>query len=199
MMFPVHKIILPPLLRQVPNGEVPARLLTNVKPYGQLFWKAAVAYDRLVQAGAEAGFRFSHVGAYRSYTEQERLFRARYSRKKTGRVPEVTRVWNGDVWYLRKGMAPSATPGKSNHGLGLAVDLCELAGKKPVPLGVNARKWLISNAETYGWCWEVADPSSPNFEAWHLVCWDAASINPDEPVKPARRTRRLNKNELRGA
>ena len=197
-MFPVHKIVLPPLLRQVPNGEVPARMLTNVKPYGQLFWKAAVAYDRLVQAGNDAGFTFSHVGAYRSLTEQERLFKARYAPKPTGRNPEVTRVYNGKRWWLRKGMAPSASPGKSNHGLGLAVDLCEVAGKKPVPLGVNARKWLISNAETYGWCWEVADPASPNFEVWHLVCWDAGAINPDLPPKSARRTRRLNKNELRG-
>lgn len=198
MMFPVHKIVLPPALRQVGNGEVPARLLTNLKPYGQLFWKAAVAYQRLLDAAAKDGFQFSHVGAYRSLDQQVALFKARYSRKPTGRVPAVTRVWNGDVWHLRKNCAPAASPGRSNHGYAIAVDLCELAGKKPVPLGPNARRWLLSNAEKYGWCWEVADPSNPNFELWHLVCWDAGSLNPDEPVKPASRPKRLNRRERKG-
>lgn len=196
MMFPVHKIIMPLRLREVPNGEVPARLLANLKPYGQLFRPAARSYNELVKAGAEAGFTFSHVGAYRSLSQQVSLFKTRYAKKPTGRVPEVTRVWNGDVWYLRKGMAPAATPGKSNHGFGLAIDLCELAGKKPVPLGPNARKWLLSNAEKYGWCWEVADPSSPNFEVWHLVCWDAGDL--DKGTEPARRVKRLNRAQRKG-
>lgn len=197
-MFPVHKIILPPKLRDCPNGEVPAHLLVNLKPYGQLFWRAAIAYQNLVEAGAKDGYRFSHVGAYRPLDQQVALFKARYSKKPTGRIPSVTRVWNGEVWHLKKNCAPSATPGKSNHGLGIAIDLCELAGNKPVSLGPNARKWLLTNAEKYGWCWEVADPSNPNFELWHLVAWDCGKIPVDEPVKPASRPKRLNRRERRG-
>ena len=197
-MFPVHKIVVPPALRNVPNGEVPARLLVNVKPYGQLFWKAAVAYNNLVEAAKKDGIILGHVGAYRSLDQQVALFKTRYSRKPTGRVPAVTRVWNGDVWHLRKGCAPAATPGKSNHGLAIAVDLCEMVGKRPISLTMVGRRWLLSNAEKYGWCWEVADPGSPNFELWHLVCWDAGKVPVDEPMKPASRPKRLNRRERRG-
>lgn len=197
-MFPVHKIVVPPALRNVPNGEIPARLLVNVKPYGQLFWKAAVAYENLVKAAKADGITLGHVGAYRSLDQQVALFKARYSRKPTGRVPSVTRIWNGDVWHLKKNCAPAASPGKSNHGLALAVDLCEMVGKRPVALSNMARRWLVSNAEKYGWCWEVADPTNPNFELWHLVCWDAAKVPVEEPVKPAARPKRLTRHERRG-
>jgi D-alanyl-D-alanine carboxypeptidase len=195
MMYPVHKIIMPLRLREVPNGELPARLLANLKPYGQLFRPAARAYLDLVEAGARDGFTFSHVGAYRSLTQQVSLFKTRYSRKPTGRVPQVTRVWNGDVWYLKKGMAPAASPGKSNHGYGLAIDICEIVNKKPVSLGPDARKWLLANAERYGWCWEVADPYNPNFELWHLVCWNAGNL---PEAEPATRVKRLNRQQKRG-
>lgn len=197
-MFPVHKIVLPPALRNVPNGEVPARLLVNVKPYGQLFWKAAVAYNNLVEAAKADGINLGHVGAYRSLDQQVALFKARYSKKPTGRVPSVTRVWNGDVWHLKKNCAPSATPGKSNHGFGISVDLCDMVGKRPVSLSNMTRRWLVSNAEKYGWCWEVADPTNPNFELWHLVCWDAAKVPVEEPLKPATRPKRLTRHEKRG-
>jgi len=53
-------------------------------------------------------------------------------------------------------MAMLATPGKSNHNLGLAVDV-HSAGE---PKRLN---WLIANVKDFGFSWEVV-PSEP----WHL-------------------------------
>jgi hypothetical protein len=60
-------------------------------------------------------------------------------------------------------MAMLATPGKSQHNLGLAVDIANASDKKRI-------NWLIANVEKFGWSWEVV-PSEP----WHIryVCGDA--------------------------
>jgi hypothetical protein len=59
-------------------------------------------------------------------------------------------------------MAMLATPGRSNHNLGIAVDV-HSAGE---PKRLN---WLIANVKDFGFSWEVV-PSEP----WHLryVCGD---------------------------
>lgn len=59
--------------------------------------------------------------------------------------------------------ALAATPGESNHGWGLAVDLSGLG-----PEGSTQHAWLRANAPTYGWShpsWARIGGSSP--EAWH--------------------------------
>ena len=69
-------------------------------------------------------------------------------------------------------MAPAGTPGTSNHGIGLAIDIASASGKR--------LEWLLgdgfatSNALKFGFSWEVADSKNPNSEAWHIryVCGD---------------------------
>ncbi|UZN04609.1 M15 family metallopeptidase [Cellulomonas sp. S1-8] len=57
----------------------------------------------------------------------------------------------------------AATPGKSNHGWGLAMDFCSIQTS-------GARwTWLNDNAPTYGWenpSWAVRGGSGP-YEPWH--------------------------------
>ena len=55
-----------------------------------------------------------------------------------------------------------ATPGKSNHNLGIAVDVHSASEPKRL-------NWLIANVKDFGFSWEVV-PSEP----WHLryVCGD---------------------------
>jgi LAS superfamily LD-carboxypeptidase LdcB len=53
-------------------------------------------------------------------------------------------------------MAMLATPGKSNHNLGLAVDVHSASEPKRL-------NWLIANVKDFGFSWEVV-PSEP----WHL-------------------------------
>jgi LAS superfamily LD-carboxypeptidase LdcB len=55
-----------------------------------------------------------------------------------------------------------ATPGKSQHNLGIAVDVHSASEPKRL-------NWLIANVKKFGFSWEVV-PS----ETWHLryVCGD---------------------------
>jgi LAS superfamily LD-carboxypeptidase LdcB len=178
MKFPVKKIRIPGDLTGQINGKVNDDILKTIKPSGELHNLAADAWTRLRQDAATSGVELIHVGAYRTYLRQYQMFRTRYSKTPTGRNPEVTRIWNGSTWYLRKGCAPTATPGKSNHGLGLAIDAALKVGGKTYPISADpdgpgplksGTEWLRKNAVKHGWCWEISDSSDPNFEAWHLV------------------------------
>jgi LAS superfamily LD-carboxypeptidase LdcB len=53
-----------------------------------------------------------------------------------------------------------ATPGSSNHNLGIAIDVANANGK--------VLEWMKHNIEAYGFSWELQE------EPWHirLVCGD---------------------------
>ena len=57
----------------------------------------------------------------------------------------------------------AATPGRSNHGLGLACDFAEERNGKPGVESISPRfhRWLVKNAATFGFIAEV--PGEP----WH--------------------------------
>jgi hypothetical protein len=67
-----------------------------------------------------------------------------------------TKTFEGKTWYLKKGMAMLATPGKSNHNLGLAIDISSASEPKRL-------NWLVANVKDFGFSWEVV-PSEP----WHI-------------------------------
>ena len=71
-------------------------------------------------------------------------------------VGTSTKSFEGKTWYLKKGMAMLATPGKSQHNLGLAVDIANASEPKRL-------NWMIANVKKFGFSWEVV-PSEP----WHL-------------------------------
>lgn len=176
MRFPVHKIVYPKDLQGQINGRIDRALLRKVQPSGLLHHQAARAWRELCEAARKDSIHLTHTGAYRIYLSQYRLFRTRYSKKPTGRIPQVTRIWNGTTWYLRKRAAPSATPGKSKHGWGLSCDVALNINGKTVPISANPPgryssgiEWLLEHAVNFGWCWEIANPTDPNFEVWHLV------------------------------
>lgn len=65
------------------------------------------------------------------------------------------------VAALRGGLA--ATPGTSNHGWGLAIDLCSSETRS------NVLTWLFENGPVYGWenpPWAQRSGSGP-YEPWH--------------------------------
>lgn len=169
--YTVLPIIMPSDLAGTKNGQLPPAVLRNIKaPNGQLHRLAATAWNAMQLAGAFAGVELNHVGAYRPFEQQIKLFRERYTGTPTGRRPQVTRTYQGATWYLKKGMAPAGTPGTSNHGWGLAIDISNCSGKR--------LEWLLgdgfstSNALKFGFSWEVKDGA--NAEAWHIcyVCGD---------------------------
>jgi len=78
------------------------------------------------------------------------------------------RDFPSQVDVFRRKPALAATPGRSQHGWGLAVDLC---GGVQV-FGAEAHRWMQANAAAFGWVhpgW--ARPGGSRPEPWH---WEYA-------------------------
>jgi LAS superfamily LD-carboxypeptidase LdcB len=167
--YPAKKVVVPADLKGVENGKIPPRKLGKTV-IGARLWRGAVpAFDRMYEDAKAAGITFVNVGDYRTYARQLAMFKDRYARKDQGRVPKVTRVFEGKVYYLKPGKSPSAVPGTSNHGLGMAIDLAVKVGNETKPLGSSpvAERWLRRNGPKYGFYLQSSNPNSPEFEIWH--------------------------------
>lgn len=145
------------------NGRLPDSALVAVSGVvgARMRPGAAAAWETLRQAvHAAYGWWPTQTGpadAYRPYSVQEAIFRARYTTSYLAGRP--TKRWNGRVWYLLPGKATAATPGTSNHGLGITVDITGLGGF------TGARyKQLAEHAIPLGW--SNAEGRSIG-EAWH--------------------------------
>ena len=167
--YPVLPIIMPTDLTGQKNGYVSTTVLRTIqKPSGLLEQHAATAWNCLQLAAYFNGLTLNQVGAYRSYSQQLALFNDRYSTKDTGRVPQVTRIWQGKVYYLKPGKAPCATPGNSDHGWGLAIDAANCYEGSALLNWLLGDGFMTCEALKYGFTWAVADSKNPNFEPWHL-------------------------------
>jgi LAS superfamily LD-carboxypeptidase LdcB len=165
--YPAKNVTIPNRLKNISNGRLPDNMLKKVDCGGRMFLRAADDFNELYAAAKAAGITLANIGDYRPYEAQKALFDQRYSKKDEGRKPTVTRVLDGVTYFLRKGMSPCSTPGKSNHGFGLAIDLGESVKGKIVSLEGKTLKWMCENAPTYNFFLQSSDPSSPEFEAWH--------------------------------
>jgi LAS superfamily LD-carboxypeptidase LdcB len=160
-LLPIKKIVLPANLVGVQAGKLPSTMLLKVAGGGFLHPKAAKAWNALVAKAAADGIELKPTSAgdlYRSYDVQKRGFLTRYQTEPIEGAS--TRKFEGKVWYLKKGNAPLAAPGTSNHNLGIAIDVANASGK--------VLEWMKANIEAYGFSWELQE------EAWHirLVCGD---------------------------
>ena len=148
---------MPADLNGVTPGKLPDSLLRAIPSGGKLHWRAADAWNAMVAKAKADGLELKPTSSgdlYRSYESQLAGFKQRYVLEPiTG---TSTKSIEGKTWYLKKGMAMLATPGKSMHNLGIAVDV-HSAGE---PKRLN---WLIANVKDFGFSWEVV-PSEP----WHL-------------------------------
>jgi len=123
------------------NGQLPdAELCTLWDPNHRLRADAAVALAKLnVAYKQHFGNNICLTDSYRTISEQRRLRSIK--------------------------PALAAVPGTSEHGWGLAVDLCD-----GVETGGGARyQWLRANAAAYGWqnpAWALPGGGGPH-EAWH--------------------------------
>jgi LAS superfamily LD-carboxypeptidase LdcB len=156
MTFPVKPVVLPSNLKGIKAGELPANMLVDVKPFGKLHPLAADAYHAMrAKALADSIKTFKPTSAgdtYRTLASQTAGFLQRYQKEPIAGA--VTRTWNGTKWYLKAGFAPLASPGSSNHNLGIAVDISEASGAR--------LEWMLKNADDFGFSWEVQS------EPWHL-------------------------------
>lgn len=123
------------------NGRIPASAMCqlNAAPGQMLRCDAQAAFDRLSTAfEARFGAPISVTDAYRDYATQVIL------KRRKGRM--------------------AATPGTSNHGWALAVDL----GSGINSFGTAQHQWMRANAPKFGWIhpgWARQTGSLP--EPWH--------------------------------
>lgn len=125
-----------------PNGFIPDSALSPLSyaPGHKLRCDAAAGFNRMTAAYAatHGGQHLCVTDSYRSYSEQQRLYRDK---------PSL-----------------AAVPGTSNHGWALAVDLCGGAQRA----GSSTDDWLHANAGRFGWQhpgW--AEPGGSRPEPWH--------------------------------
>lgn len=141
-----------------PNGRIPKTALEALprswSNKGAAEYLARSAYASLTRmlarAVADTGVNFQIYDAYRSLEEQEKFHYARYERAKPGKYYRDYNTYKGFRYGLVSG-AKAATPGTSNHGTGISIDIHPEA----------IQRWLRSNASRFGW---VAEVSS---EPWH--------------------------------
>lgn len=141
------------------NGRIPtAQLAALPLPFSnkrEAEYLTKNAYASLVRmmlrATAETGSYFSVWDAYRSLAEQVAMLKQNYTRVSRPRRLSSDRSYGGSTWAKKAGRPLTASPGHSNHGNGLAVDI------HPGPI----QTWLKANAGRFGWVNDV--PSEP----WH--------------------------------
>ena len=219
MSLPVVRITRPSDLKGQQNGQLEPHLLSEVQRSGRLHHLAARAFNALaMHAYAHAqgmGLTFTHGGTYRSFQQQFNLFTSRYEQtthaKYLATPSHRRKKWDGaaffglKVWWVKKKLAngrypaTAATPGSSNHGLGLAIDtaydhdLSDGIGSDDATYikGHPGWPWLLDNAHRFGFAWELQS------EPWHInyvagdslpqavLDWEAfAGTQPTTPLPP---------------
>ncbi|WP_217614953.1 D-alanyl-D-alanine carboxypeptidase family protein, partial [Cellulomonas sp. GbtcB1] len=128
-------------LESYANGKIPSSALCELDfaPGQELRCDAAEALEQLNVAFTQAfGIPLAITDSYRSYGQQV-----------------ACRAQKGNL---------CATPGTSNHGGGVAIDL----GGNAYSFGTDQHDWMLAHAEEYGWTlpdWARATGSKP--EPWH--------------------------------
>ena len=157
--LPIIKVKLCSHLKNVKPGELDQSLLRTIEGKGKLHHCAADAYEAMDAAANADGIDLSptsQADTYRSLETQEYGFYQRYTDDpKPALMKQKPRIYKGKAWYLKKGMAPLAVPGTSQHNYGVAIDIANASGAR--------LEWLAKNAVSFGFSWEVL-PSEP----WHL-------------------------------
>lgn len=141
------------------NGRIPAKNLaalplafSNKREREHLTSAAYASLVRMMlRAVADTNTNFSVWDAYRSMDEQVAMLKRNYTKVSRGRSLSSDRSYGGSTWAKKPGRPLTASPGYSNHGNGVAVDI------HPGPI----QAWLKGNAGRYGWVNDV--PSEP----WH--------------------------------
>lgn len=130
---------------------------SNQGRHEQLQREAAESFSNLVAlAVAKSGSNFQLYDALRPIEEQIELLQRNYRRVSRGRHKSSDRTWDGSTWEKRPGRPNTASPGYSNHGSGLAVDI------HPGPI----QEVFKAKGPAWGWSWAEG---RRNGENWHFV------------------------------
>lgn len=163
--IPTSHVTVPTILRGALNGQLDASVLRSPDYHTgtayRLFAPVSYAMEAMHAAALREGVKLDTTGRYRNYARQLALFLDRYSETPIDGRP--TKWWNGKTWWQKPGVAMAATPGTSNHGLGLADDLAKDDNDDNVveSIGTAVLEWLRDNAARFGFGLET------RVEAWH--------------------------------
>ena len=134
------------------NGQLPDSMLEKVGIGShRLHATAAAAFRQFRALAAVAGINLTCTDSYRTLAQQTELKERR---------PQ---------W--------SATPGRSVHGWGFAVDVS--IGSPPKPFGNSVLRWLNENGPPNGWFL-----GRPKDEPWHWVYRGVAATGPGPTSGP---------------
>lgn len=178
--LPISSMVLPSSLNGVENGKLPDHLLTTFGVGSARMEKTAARSMVAMLAEMRAGgFNPRQVGHYRTFQEQLNLFLSRYREASQSEwnstLTQHRKQWDdarkygyNSIYWVKKLIngrypATAATPGKSNHGLGLAVDIAEEYDTDTAPDPIRSQwvQWLVNNAHRYGFSAELQS------EPWH--------------------------------
>jgi LAS superfamily LD-carboxypeptidase LdcB len=181
-VLPIAPLTMPSTLLGQANGKLEANLMKETTEVSGVLLEvtAARSFDALFAAAKAAGFNPRGWGGYRSYDRQLNLFLERYrecSETEYYLMPtEHRKYWAdavtlgyGSPWWIKKKRpgggfpATAATPGTSNHGWGLAVDIAEQldADSEYESISRGFVDWLVANASRFGISAELQS------EPWH--------------------------------
>ena len=180
MSLPKTTMVFPSTLHGQTNGNLPAHLLVKIGVGSALMEKtAARSFIAMFDEARKLGFNIKHVGHYRSFQEQLNLFLSRYepvslaiytatSGSNRKKWDDANKYGHGSVYWRKrlingKYPATAATPGSSNHGWGLALDIAEEydSDSSPDPIRNVFVNWLVGNAHRFGISAEL------DSEPWH--------------------------------
>ena len=152
-------------------SEITPDMVVAISGGGKLEKCAAAAWEEMVAAAKAEGIVLKATSAgdtLRSIQQQTNGFLSRYQKEPVEGTS--TKTWNGETWYLKKGMAMLATPYDdpandkargSRHLYGIAVDVANANGK--------ILEWLLANEVKFGFSHEVlGDANGKGAEPWHL-------------------------------
>ncbi|HEX2785737.1 MAG TPA: M15 family metallopeptidase [Ilumatobacteraceae bacterium] len=159
------KILLEP---KQENGRLDPSLLVTIKDtntvrgFDMIFNKvAARAWLAMSGAASDAGHDLfptdKGFGTYRSFEQQVAGFKFHYTLDHLEGRP--TKPFEGKTYFLKPGFEEAGTPGTSNHGLGLAIDVAFL-DTSPRPSDKRSI-WVLENYERFGFSHEFSDMSDP--------------------------------------
>lgn len=184
--------------RGLENGRLPSSVLMSVGGCA-LERDAAYTMSQMVEAAAADGVRLSPAWCYRSLEQQRSTYEVNCPLVESeepvldpGTGDPVVDATGEPVVVVgppqRECTLPTATPSRSNHGWGRAVDF-EVRGRT-MGCGDAAFRWLQTNAEDFGWIHpDWAQCNRPDREPWHweyggLQLLPFPSLLPPEPIVP---------------
>lgn len=181
MALPIAPMSMPSTLIGMQNGKLPESLLVEIGvARARMERTAARSFIAMFHEARQAGFNIKHVGDYRPFNAQLAMFIDRYEpvgyATYLATLPSRRKKWDAaadygysSVYWRKKRRADgsypatAATPGASNHGWGLALDIAEEydSDSAPDPIRQVFVQWLVSNAHRYGISAELQS------EPWH--------------------------------